>query len=32
MKICFIGLDGSGKSTQSNILLDKLLAKKADVV
>jgi thymidylate kinase len=32
MKICFIGLDGSGKSTQSNILVSALEDKNIDVV
>ena len=32
MKICFIGLDGSGKSTQSNILVGALKDKNIDVV
>ncbi|EHQ56710.1 thymidylate kinase [gamma proteobacterium HIMB55] len=32
MKICFLGLDGSGKSTQSKILVDLLADKDIDVV
>lgn len=32
MKICFIGLDGSGKSTQSNILVNELRDRNLDVV
>ena len=32
MKICFTGLDGSGKSTQSNILVSALEDKNIDVV
>lgn len=32
MKICFIGLDGSGKSTQSSLLLNRLKEKNLDVV
>lgn len=32
MKICFVGLDGSGKSTQSNIILNNLKNLKKDAV
>jgi thymidylate kinase len=32
MKICFVGLDGSGKSTQSNVLVQVLQDKQYDVI